>query len=307
MEPPRPCPPKTVDPGDVPQLEVAAEEEEEEEEEEGEPLPGRGPASDVFLAASAPSRAAPGSLLVVRFAAYADARREATLALLRQLSPASETYADVRTCRWADGTRVRVRMTLMGTQAAPVEEEFVWRSASNIVDFPVEVPALGAPSTLMPRLEVLVEGVRVASIVLTVVVGSSSAPDERMTVSTTPARTAFASYAHEDRQRVLDRLASVRIAAGLEIWLDHLSLVPSQVWKDQIERKIATSDLFLLFWSLSAKESEWVTWEWKLALAKKPRDRFQVHPLEYAPPPPELADLQMDDVLMTLRGASDPA
>ena len=49
-----------------------------------------------------------------------------------------------------------------------------------------------------------------------------------------------------------------------------------------------------------------MTWEWKTALAKKPRDSFQVHPLEYATPPPELAHLQVDDVLMTLRDASAP-
>jgi hypothetical protein len=259
--------------------------------------------ADVFLSASAPRSAVPGSMFVVRLAAYVEARREPTLALLRQLSPASETYVNLRQCRWAYGARVRVRLTVAGLPSATAEDEFVWRNTSNILDFAVEVPEIDAPGTLVPRLELFVEGVRVANLLLTVEVSPVPSADARVTVTQTPARTAFASYARRDRKRVLDRVASLRIAAGLEIWLDHFSLIPNQRWKEKIEQKIGETDLFLLFWSPNASRSKWVTWEWKLAWAKKPRDRFQIHPLQYAPPPPELADLQVDDVLMTLRSA----
>jgi hypothetical protein len=267
---------------------------------------GSPPPSDVFISASAPRVAAAGSAFVVRVAAYVESLREPTLDLLRHLAPTSERYVDLRRCRWAHGAHVRVRMTLVGSAAAPLEEEFIWRNASNLVDFPVQVPAFDAPDTLVPRLEVFVEDLRVATILLTVEVGLAPAWHRRVTVTAEPARTAFASYARRDRRRVLDRVASLRIASGLEVWLDHLSLVPSRRWKEEVERMIGESDLFLLFWSPHAKRSRWVTWEWKLALARKPRDRFQVHPLAYAAPPPELEDLQVDDVLMTLRGAPAP-
>jgi hypothetical protein len=260
----------------------------------------------VFVSASAPRAAAPGASFVVRLAAYVEGRREPTLALLRQLSPASQTYVDLRQCWWAYGARIRVRLTVAGSSAAPAEEEFVWRNASNIVDFRVDVPALGAPDAMVLGLELFVQGFRVTTIALTVDVDPVAADgDERVVATGTPARTGFASYARRDRKRVLDRVAAVETAVGLRVWVDKRSLFPGDRWKRKIEQKIAETDVFILFWSPRAKRSRWVTWEWKLALVKKPLDRFQLQLLAYADPPPELEELHVDDVLMTLRDASD--
>ena len=117
------------------------------------------------------------------------------------------------------------------------------------------------------------------------------------------------SYASKDRQRVLDRVAAVRIAAGLDIFLDCLSLNPGDRWKDQLRNEIDGRDLFLLFWSDDAKNSQWVEWEWKTALAEKGIDAIQLHPLDLvheAPPPDELKELHFGDAYMLARKALEP-
>jgi len=57
---------------------------------------------------------------------------------------------------------------------------------------------------------------------------------------------------------------------------------------------IRNSDQLLLFWSRSARDSRWVSREWRLAFETKGIDGVEVHPLETydeAPLPDELAEL----------------
>jgi hypothetical protein len=131
---------------------------------------------------------------------------------------------------------------------------------------------------------------------------ATSASREQAEATAAPAHTAFASYSSADRSRVLDRVAAVRIAAGLEIFLDCLDLHPGEQWKPQLDEEIRKRDIFLLFWSAHAQESKWVTWEWQKALQDKGKERMQIHPLEPGvKPPPELADLHFGDVYMWVR------
>jgi hypothetical protein len=126
-------------------------------------------------------------------------------------------------------------------------------------------------------------------------------------VQALPARTAFASYASEDRPRVADRVASLRIAAGLDIFLDCLALRPSEQWKTRLAYEIRERHLFMLFWSEHAAQSSWVEWEWRTALADKGIEAMQAHPLDpwpRAPLPRELEALHFGDPFMVLREAA---
>ena len=62
--------------------------------------------------------------------------------------------------------------------------------------------------------------------------------------------------------------------------------------KEQIRREILRRDIFWLFWSRHAKESQWVEWEWRTALHEKSIHGIQPHPIDppdIAPPPAALA------------------
>jgi hypothetical protein len=116
--------------------------------------------------------------------------------------------------------------------------------------------------------------------------------------------TAFASYAATDRPRVLDRIAAIKIAVGLNVFMDCLSLHPGTGWQRRLESEIVARDVFMLFWSESAASSRWVEWEWRLALDRKGLDALQAHPLDpwpKAPLPEELSALHMGDSLMAVR------
>ncbi|MCE8429068.1 MAG: toll/interleukin-1 receptor domain-containing protein [Candidatus Methanoperedens sp.] len=137
---------------------------------------------------------------------------------------------------------------------------------------------------------------------------SSIKSDKRNVVIIEPAHTAFASYASQDRLRVLDRVAAVRISAGFDIFMDCLSIHPGEEWKKRLESEIENRDLFLLFWSVNAKNSEWVAWEWKTALVRKGESAIQLHPLQSAteaPPPEELKKFHFGDVYMVVRNAQE--
>lgn len=117
-------------------------------------------------------------------------------------------------------------------------------------------------------------------------------------------KTAFASYASADRDRVLDRVASIRINSGLDVFVDCLSLCPSDLWKPRLEREIKSRDVFLLFWSKQAASSRWVEWEWQTALRERGRAAIQIHPLELGPTPPDLLqDIHFGDPIMAVREA----
>lgn len=133
-------------------------------------------------------------------------------------------------------------------------------------------------------------------------------PSEGIVAPAGRALSAYASYASEDRMRVLDRVASLSAIAGIDVFLDSLSLHPGEQWKPRIAAEIAARDVFLLFWSSHARASPWVEWEWRTALELKGLVGIQVQALEpvsSAPPPVELSDIHFGDVFSLARSAHE--
>jgi hypothetical protein len=82
-------------------------------------------------------------------------------------------------------------------------------------------------------------------------------------------KTAFVSYSHTDRHEVLKRLQIPSILHQYKIRQDILSLEPGDIWEPKLLQYIDECDLFLLFWSTAAKQSEMVQKEIRYALQKK--------------------------------------
>jgi len=83
-------------------------------------------------------------------------------------------------------------------------------------------------------------------------------------------RTAFASYASADRDAVLARIQGIQKAIpNLDVFLDVASLRSGQVWLERLTDEIMRRDIFYLFWSKAASQSEWVRREWQLALKNR--------------------------------------
>ena len=269
---------------------------------EKEPVP-------VLLGVSAPKAVKTGDIFSARFVAYIKSMEEKVKQELSKLNRGrSESYVGMESCRWKLDTHVTVKLSGKHLKVDPSESEFVWKGERNLVNFLVEVLADAPEEWTVLRYEVFIDGIRVAFIPLDLEITSSIKSDKMNIATKEPAHTAFASYSSLDKMRVLDRVAAVRISAGLDIFMDCLSLHPGEEWKNRLESEIESRDLFLLFWSANAKKSEWVTWEWKTAQVKKGDSAIQLHPLQTAseaPPPEELKKFHFGDVYMIIRDAQE--
>lgn len=296
VERPRPAPPSAAEPP-TPEMPI--------EEEPASPWAAKEPAS-VFLGASAPRHARPGDEFTARFVAYVKDLEEEVSKLLKELSPRSRTSLQLHIARWKVGTQVKVRLSGRNLNISPAEQEFFWEGSRNLVEFDVEVPADAVDGITVLKFDVLIDEIIVARLRLDLDISSGVTVQERRTTTIEPARTAFASYASEDRDRVLDRVSAVSISAGLDVFLDCLALHPGEKWKPRLAEEIIKRDLFLLFWSEHAKESGWVTWEWRTALDEKGSEAMQIHPLQPdVEPPKELKELHFGDVYMWVRKNSE--
>lgn len=98
-------------------------------------------------------------------------------------------------------------------------------------------------------------------------------------------RRCFCSYSSKDRTEALKRVQGLR-AAGLDAFVDVLTLRPGDRWNDEIFSAIDESDLFVLIWSSNARESKWVRREVRYAVRRfKQRRSPDFHPIPIEGPP----------------------
>lgn len=257
----------------------------------------------VRLGLSAPSSVKPGNEFTARFIACLEEAETKVKEILHQLSPSTTSTLDIKRCQWLPGTTVVVALAGRWFEVDEPEQSFIWQGPHTIVDFDVYLKPDAPIGNTVLKVNVVIEGIRVAKLRMDVKISPEEPTHEKTnSVTTEAARTAFASYSSIDRQRVIDRLASIRVSAGIEVFLDCLSLRPGEEWKPRLAAEIEERDQFLLFWSKTAKDSEWVTWEWQTALHEKGISSIQIHPLENnVPPPAELSKLHFGDAFIALR------
>jgi len=259
----------------------------------------------VSLGVSTPSVVSPGQEFTARFVAYIRGLEDEVRQKLAGLSPGNQSLLGVTLCRWARSTKVAVHVEGRYLTVVPPVSAFTWNGEFQIEDFDVTVAQEATTSTRL-KIDVWIEDSRVARLRVDLQIVPEATSGPAVLTTSDAAVTAFASYASEDRVRVLDRVAAIRISAGLDVYVDCLSLHPGEAWKPRIRHEIVNRDVFLLFWSKQSEASKWVAWEWQTALAEKGRDAMDFHPLEgvdAAPPPDALKDLHFGDVLMMVRDA----
>lgn len=115
--------------------------------------------------------------------------------------------------------------------------------------------------------------------------------------------TAFASYASEDRERVVERVLGMKAwePPRLDVFLDFHTMRAGERWRERLAAEISARERFLLFWSRAARASSHVRSEWELALELGGLDSITPVPLELphvAPPPAQLEELHFADALL---------
>lgn len=257
----------------------------------------------VRLGASAPRSAKAGSSFTARFVAY---HPDLEVDMTRQLTewgPTSAHRLDAARANWKLGTQVWVRAYGEDLIVDPQVDEFCWQGEKHILDYRVNVSEKATGGRDL-KFDVYIEDFRIARVWLPLEIGQD-ATGKPYTQTISSPRTAFASYASEDRPRVLDRVAALEIHCGLQVFLDCVSMRPNARWRELLPEMVLESDQLLLFWSKAARDSEWVDREWRLAFGRTGIEGIEIHPLapyDEAKLPQELADLAHGaDPLMVIR------
>ena len=270
--------------------------------------PSREPEDDsVLLAASSPGFVKKGDEFTARFVAYIKRFEKEIESTLEKMSPHSNFHKGLIKYKWENGTKIKVVLYGKHLKVTPVEDYFTWEGSVNMLDFDVEVLEDAPETTTILKFDVFMAEFIIAKIRIDLDIVAAVSDTSRKKVSIKPIRKAFASYASEDRQRVLDRVSEIQ-RNSVDVFMDCLSLHPGEAWKARLQDQILTTDSFLLFWSPSAKESKWVDWEWRTALQHKGIEVIEPHPLcpvKDALPPEELKELHFGDINMLVRKADD--
>ena len=207
------------------------------------------------------------------------------------------------------GSKLTFHLVMSGLEIDEPQQTLVWRGSPASVQFGGTVIKGHPGGNVIGTVTISQAGVPVGHIKfkLTVTANKQSC-DRKLRPAGDVARhyeRAFVSYASQDRDEVLKRVQMLA-RLGIEYFQDVLTLEPGQRWERELYRHIDESDLFLLFWSSAAKQSQWVHREIQYAIACRGDDELAPPeivpiPIEGPPliePPPELAHLHFNDYLL---------
>ena len=266
---------------------------------------GSTPSDDVQCTVFAPPAAPAGASLLVQVFAHLPEEADAARAVARELDTAARLRG-FRSLydRVPRGARLDFELRLPGLEIDDAVASLVWQGRTEAVQFGVAVPEAMSPRSVIGTVSISRDGAPVGHVKFTLKVTAdvNAAEPEPLGVEAKRYRVAFVSYASRDRDEVLRRVQVLQIA-GLRYFQDVLTLEAGENWSEAIECAIRESDVFLLFWSSGAKESEWVRREVDYALALKAGDDLaapEIRPVIIEGPPvippwDDLAHLHFND------------
>ena len=210
------------------------------------------------------------------------------------------------------GATLAFHLTFDELEVAEAVESVVWRGTPEPVQFGVSVPKDQERGVVLGSVMTSVDGVPVGKIGFKLTItdpesGTGWGEPEPLGEVAPRYKRAFLSCAAHDYAEVIRQMPVLK-AAGLKCFLAYVNIESGEPWEEKLYEQIDGCDLFLLFWSSSAKSSEWVEREWRRALTRKGRNHLaapEIVPviIEGPPipePPEELTHLHFSDYLLYL-------
>jgi molecular chaperone DnaK len=262
----------------------------------------------------APPGAAPGTNCMVQvFVHLTEAASEAAQLAREMDDTASRRAFKSLEAKVAPGTRLTISLRIPSISVDDSVQTLVWNHRSEAVQFGLNVPKDRKPGTIVGTVTVARDSIPIGHLKFKFEITAHPVDTAQLPVGADVRRytKAFISYASKDRSAVLARVQMLRLSC-IDYFQDVLDLEPGDRWEKALFGHIDECDLFLLFWSRAASESEWVLKEVKYALKCKRGDEAappEIQPViiegpPIAPPPPELAHLHFNDRLLYF--ISDP-
>jgi hypothetical protein len=241
----------------------------------------------------APASPAPGSAIVpdlVKLSAYypretAPQVWQPLAAYIFRQSAASDVIKDVGTVLGArasefrrtddtsrvivnEGAMVTAVPTLPGFQINPPQITLGFFEPMHRFDFKVRATSAPVDQAVNGTLTFSVEGVIVSELPLSIYIGHSVGEALTGAITRPVYQAIFCSYSHKDTQ-IVERVEKAYKALGLTYLRDVTTLRSGQDWNDELMRLIDKADIFQLFWSEAAANSQFVRQEWEYALKMK--------------------------------------
>src|SRR5260370_258705 len=207
-----------------------------------------------------------------------------------------------------------------GLEVDEPSQSLIWHGEIDSVQFGVTIPEQCKLGSIIGTVRVCYETVPVGHIKFKFKIAAAAQQAEEAVPLPAPPKSfvrykqAFISYASPDRPEVLKRVQMLK-TANINFFQDLLTLEPGERWEKAIYQHIDESDVFYLFWSSAAKESEWVGKELQYALSRKGGSDEappEIVPViiegpPVVPPPDSLQALHFNDGLLYFIKAEEAA
>ncbi|RYE53252.1 MAG: toll/interleukin-1 receptor domain-containing protein, partial [Sphingobacteriales bacterium] len=166
------------------------------------------------------------------------------------------------------GSKISFQLSIPGLEIDDDILSITWNGKLKCAQFSVRVPEKIKPAALIAKILVSHNAVPVGQIKFKIQVIAAarewekkaySSPKGLISTATVMERfeKAFISYASQDRAEVLKRVQMLNLVK-LDFFQDLLTLEPGDEWEAKIYDYINKCDVFFIFWSKAASESEWV-------------------------------------------------
>ncbi|MCU0498184.1 MAG: TIR domain-containing protein [Anaerolineae bacterium] len=223
-------------------------------------------------------------------AVIADAQRVfgGTMAIIRRMVESAQRVLPI-------GTVITATPDLAGVQFNPPQITIGFFEDWHRLEFKFRaLPETPIDQAVNGTLNFTVEGVIVADIPLSVFVSATAESLTMTTMTQKLYKAIFCSYSRRDTA-IVERVEKAYRALGFDFLRDVQSIKSGQDWDDQLYALIEQADIFQLFWSHTARESEWVEREWRYALGLDRNTLNFIRPVYWQQPippvPPELGHI----------------
>jgi len=280
-------------------------------------------ADEVYCSAYGPKSARPGDSFIMPIFAHL-AEQEGELNELAAVYEAGRlSTPKILEQKVERDSKLYFSLQLPGLLVDEPEMSLVWKGKAASCDFAVSVPDDFQPKTVIGTVLISVTSAGVARVpighvkfMLKVVAGETPVAQVPVPLQQhyVAHKRAFISYSSRNRAEVEKRVQGLR-AAGIECFMDKMSLTTGKPWEVSLYQFIDQSDIFYLFWSRAASESTPIMNEIDYALKRK-GDNWQappeiipvpLEPTTVVKPPEKLKQLHFDDLMLSLIAAEEGA
>ena len=199
-----------------------------------------------------------------------------------------------------ESTRVKVILSSRDIQIEDNIVEEIWSGGYLCFDFAIDVPEYCSKKQILLNAAIYFNDIPATRLLMTLRLQDQD--EQRLDMQRKDIRSAFVSYASQDRQRVAGVVQGMQKARpDMDIFFDINSLRSGEDWEKILYQELDKRDTLFLCWSRNARSSSWVEREWRYALETKGIESIEPIPIEMpdvCPPPQELERKHFNDSLL---------